>query len=360
MRPTRIVIDEQAICHNLDRVANLAPKSQALVMLKANAYGHGILRVAQALPTDTAFAVACLEEALILREAGFTNRIVLLSGVYSPAELLVALENDCDMVVHHYTQISWIERSPLAGKLKVWLKLDTGMTRLGFEVGECDKVLARLNACSWVDDDIILMSHFAEAEIKDSPQTLLQLEIFLEATKSYSLARSLANSAAIINLPESHLDWVRPGIMIYGASPIEERTAASLELYPAMHVESQITQLKDVAPGTHIGYGGVYTCMTPTRVGLIPIGYGDGYPRHIDETAVVLCGEKLLPIIGRVSMDMLTVDCTGSPEVELGSPVILWGKGLPVETLAKSAGTISYELLCQIQQRGLVREANTY
>lgn len=354
MRPTFIEIDRKALVHNVQQVRLLCPSKHVYAMVKANAYGCGIEAVVPILdPHVDAFGVACLEEATRLRE--YSKRpCILFQGVFTQAELLQVSLLNLDCVIHHQEQLRWLLATPLERVLRVWVKVNTGMNRLGFEIDEVSAVIKALSACPWVDKKIGLMSHMACADEVSNPTNLVQLDTFQSISLSDKLPRSLANSAAIITMPDTHFDVVRPGLMLYGASPIKDKTATELNLKPVMNFISTLTVIHDFPAGRSIGYSGTWKTTRPTRIGVVAVGYGDGYPRHIAVGTPVWLNGKRLPIVGRVSMDMLTIDLTDAPEASLGDRVELWGQHLPVEEIAQCAGTIAYELLTQVSSR--VRE----
>jgi alanine racemase len=347
----RAVIDTAALRHNLTRVREVAPDSRVLAVLKANAYGHGMVAVASALAGADGFAVARLDEAIRLRAAGHTLRIVLLEGVQGAEQLREAAENRLELVVHEPGQIALLEAWRGAHLFRIWLKVDTGMGRLGFRPGELPAALGRLSDCKAITRPIALMTHLAEAELKDSERTRDQLECFERLTAGLPGERSIANSAAMIGWPATRTEWVRPGLMLYGISPFAGATATDIGLRPAMTFESCVIAVRELVAGDRVGYGGAWTARRATRIAVVAAGYGDGYMRNTANGTPVLVNAQPAPIAGRVSMDMLTVDVTELPQVAIGDPVILWGNGLPVETVAAGAGTIPYELVCRVGQR---------
>jgi len=318
--------------------------------VKAEGYGHGLVRVARTLDAD-AFAVACVEEALILREAGIDRPILLLEGVFEAAELPVCARHNLEMAVHHPEQVAMLERARLEWPLRVWLKVDTGMHRLGLEPETVPAIWRRLRDCPAVRPDLGLMSHLARADERSRPDTLNQLQCFETATAGLPGERSLANSAAILGWPQTHFDWVRPGIMLYGASPFVDSLAPDENLRPVMTLSTRLIAIKHLRRGEPVGYGGTWICPEDMDVGVAAIGYGDGYPRHAPSGTPVLLDGREAALIGRVSMDMITLDLRRHPEARVGDPVVLWGEGLPVERIAQLAGTISYTLTCGITAR---------
>ncbi len=351
-RPTSVFIDTSALLHNVHLVKSHAPHQKIMAMVKANAYGCGLSNVIPTLdPVVDALGVASLEEALNVRRWGAQKPCVLMQGIFSADELPEVQEQQCSMVVHCEEQLNWLLARPLKNPIHIWLKVDTGMGRLGFFPNQVSSILIQLQACPWVKKPIGLMTHFSCADEKDSSHSLQQCETFAAIPVRVPVLRSLANSAAILSLPQSHADVVRPGIMLYGASPFVHQTALDVGLKPVMHLTSKITVIHEYPAHTPIGYGGTWQSSMPSRIGIVAIGYGDGYPRHIDEGASVWVKDSRAPIVGRVSMDMLTVDLTHRMDVVVGDEVELWGQFIPVEEVALKAKTIAYELLCQVTAR---------
>lgn len=341
-RPLHALIHTDALINNLLVVRQAAPTAKILAVVKADAYGHGLLRVAHTLKEADGFAVLSIDEALRLREAGFAQTIVLLEGVFDEAELAVASQQQLTLVVHCAEQVAWLQRLWSPVRIDVLLKLNTGMHRLGFDAGAFPGALAALRACAVVGR-ITLMTHFSSADEADG--IAAQHAIFQSLAAGWNLPQSLANSAALLRYPQCHGDWVRPGIMLYGASPFADQSAASLGLLPAMSLVSQIIAVQDVAAGAGVGYGPDYRAERALRIGVVACGYADGYPRSAPSGTAVLVDAQRTCLLGRVSMDMLQVDITDLPQAGVGSPVTLWGQGLAVEEIARAAGTISYELL---------------
>jgi len=355
MRPVRALVSAAALSHNLARVRQLAPHSAVMAVLKADAYGHGLLRSAAALCEADGFGLLDLDEALVLRQAGYRQPICLLEGFFDADELTVIAERQIDTVVHSAWQIDALASSQATRAIDVWLKLDTGMHRLGFHPEEATGAYRRLRQIPQVGR-IACMSHLASADDRADNLTNRQLHRFSSSLATEKLVRSLANSAAIAAWPGTHLDWVRPGIMLYGGSPLADTDAAALDLRAAMTLESQLIATRDLRRGDSVGYGASWTCPEDMRIGVVACGYGDGYPRHAPSGTPVLVDGRNAPLVGRVSMDMITVDLRGHPGARVGSPVELWGSRLPVDTVARQAGTIAYELLCGVT--GRVRRVN--
>lgn len=352
-RPTRIEVDTDALRHNVMRVKAEAPEKQIIAMVKANAYGCGVSAVVPALDAHVdAFGVACLEEARLLRK--FTKRTcILLQGVFQKKELISLAASNFELVVHQAEQLAWILETPLPKPIRVWVKVDTGMHRLGFDIKAAEGVIAALKACPWVDNNLGVMTHLASADERDNPQNKIQIDAFNQLKLPQEITRSISNSAAILSRPEALADVVRPGIMLYGVSPFSEQKGADLDLKPVMQFVSEITAIHTYAPGARVGYSGTWEAKRPSRIGVVAVGYGDGYPRHIRPNTPVFINGQFVPIVGRVSMDMLTVDLTDytSAKIEVGTRVELWGSNLPVERIACAASTIGYELICQISPR---------
>lgn len=350
-RATGAVIDLSALRHNLKRVRELAPHSRVMAVVKANAYGHGIAAVSRALSGTDSFAVAGLEEALAVRGAGLTQPIVLLEGVFGPDELQAAAQYSCELVVHDTHQLQLIEASSLRDGLGVWLKLDSGMNRLGFPLEAAAEVWKRLNAAPAVRKPVRLMTHLASADEAANPKTVAQIEAFQAATAGIQAERSIANSAGILAWPQSHGDWVRPGSMLYGASPFPTRTGEEDGLMAAMTMGTALIAVKVLRKGATVGYGGAFVAPEDMPLGIAAIGYGDGYPRHAPTGTPVLLKGLRVPLIGRVAMDMIALDLRGVPVPRVGDAVTAWGPRLPVEEVARAAGTIPLELLCGVTQR---------
>lgn len=349
-RAVRATINLSALKHNWDAACAHAPRSRVLAVVKADAYGHGAARVAGALSGAQAFGVAGIDEAVALREAGIRAPICLLSGFQESAELPVMARHAIGSVVHEETQIEDLQAARLDRPIAVWLKIDSGMHRLGFAPAQVEAAVARLVAVPAVGE-LRLMSHFANADDTADDYTAAQLKCFLDIAVKYKYACSIANSAGVVAWPDTHLDWVRPGIMLYGASPLLGRAAVDLGLQPVMSLTSRIIAVRTLQAGDPIGYGGDWVCPAATRVAIIACGYGDGYPRHAPSGTPVWIAGRAAPLVGRVSMDLLAVDLAAHPEAQVGTPVELWGAHLPVDTVAHHAGTIAYELLCGVTAR---------
>lgn len=345
------VLNLDAVQHNLSKVRSCAPDSKVMAVIKANGYGHDMLRIAEALQHVDAFAVARVDEGIRLRKAGFKNRIAVLEGFTRIDELEELLHYQLEAVVHSITQLEILEDTIKFGACAVWLKLDTGMNRLGFKAKEFASVYQRINQCAFVKLPIGLMTHFASADDVNDDKTLKQISLFNETVAEYAGERSMANSAGILGWEQSLSDWVRPGIMLYGISPFPDSIGPQLGLRPVMELHSRLIAVKKIEVGDTVGYGGSWMCEKPTTMGIVAIGYGDGYPRYAKVGTPVLVNGRRVPLIGRVSMDMITVDLEAQAHAKPGDPVTLWGEGLPVEEIAQWADTIPYTLVCGVTQR---------
>lgn len=346
----RAVINGSALRANLKAIRKTASGTHVMAVVKANAYGHGLVATALALPEADAFAVARLGEAIALREAGVVQPIVLLEGVFDAAQLAIAARMSFDLVVHHPDQLVLLEQQA-ARDFVVWLKVDTGMNRLGFRVEDARAALGRLRALSPALREIRLLTHLACADDRDPSVTQQQLGRFAPLAREAGLTCSIANSAGLLAFPSARAQWVRPGLALYGASPFPHRTAESLGLTPAMTLETTVIATRRVAQGESVGYGGTWRAPRESRLAILAAGYGDGLPRSLPSGTPVLIAGRRAPLVGRVSMDMIAVDVTDFMEVAVGECAVLWGPGLPVEEIAAHAGTIPYELLCAISQR---------
>jgi alanine racemase len=345
-------IDSNALRHNLNVVRQWAPKARVMAVIKANAYGHGLVAVARALESADALAVARVDEGLTLRAAGIKTPTVLLEGIFDREQLDAAAAAGFQLVVHVPEQIELLRTAAAGTSFKVWLKLDSGMNRLGFKGEAFGAAHAALSALAAVQAPVNLFTHLASADAPDDSTTADQLARFDAATRFLSGERSIANSAGMLSFSEAQADWVRPGLLLYGVSPIEGAIGADYGLKPVMTLQAQVIALKDLAAGERVGYGGRWTASRPTRLAVAAVGYGDGYPRGLGAGAPVLVNGERAGLAGRVSMDMIAIDVTDLRRAPaLGDPVVLWGEGLPVEEIAVWADTIPYELLCGISQR---------
>ena len=349
MRPAQALIDLAALRHNY-QLARECSGGKALAVVKADAYGHGAVPCAQALQAEAdGFAVACIEEALELRAAGITQPILLLEGFFEASELTLIDQHQLWCVVHSLWQLDAIEQARLSRPLQVWLKLDSGMHRVGLFPEQYQAAYRRLQACGKVDK-IVLMSHFARADELSCSRTEEQLAVFNAAREGLQAEVSLRNSPAILGWPQVPSDWVRPGIMLYGATPFEQTQALAAQLKPVMTLQSQIINVRELPVGEPVGYAARFVAERPTRVGVVAMGYADGYPRHAPTGTPVAVDGQLTRIIGRVSMDMLTVDLTDLPHAGLGSRVELWGAQVLASDVATQAQTIPYQIFCNLHR----------
>ena len=349
MRPARAHIDLQALRHNY-QLARETTGAKALAVIKADAYGHGAVRVAQALEAHAdGFAVACIEEALELRQAGIKAPILLLEGFFEADELALIAEHDFWCVVHALWQLEAIEKSPVGKPLHIWLKLDSGMHRVGLHPADYQPAYQRLLASGKVAK-IVLMSHFARADELDSQRSDEQVAVFEAARQGLNAEISLRNSPGTMGWPNIPSDWVRPGIMMYGATPFDQPQAVADRLQPVMTLESKIISVRELPAGEPVGYGGTFLTDRAMRIGVVAMGYADGYPRQAPTGTPVLIDGHRSRLLGRVSMDMLCVDLTDVPHAGLGSRVELWGKNVLASDVAASAGTIPYQIFCNLRR----------
>ncbi len=345
-RPARARIDLNALSRNYKRLRSIHG-GRSLAVLKADAYGHGASNCARRLETVAdGFAVAFLEEAQTLRSAGIHLPILILEGPFATEELRYFYENNLWPVIHHEVQIQMLESAEFPGGIGVWLKIDSGMHRAGFSLSQARAAYQRLSACSSVSH-IVLMTHFAQADEPSKNATRKQVEEFDRATEGLVGDRSLCNSAGILGWPDARRDWARCGIALYGADPMPSR---GNEMEAVMQLESEIFAVREIGQGQAVGYGGGFIADRPMRIGLVAMGYADGYPRAASSGSPVLVDGQMGKIVGRVSMDMLTVDITDFPKCGIGSTVELWGKNLDINDVADRAKTISYELLCNVKR----------
>lgn len=354
-RPIRATLDLSALRGNLAVARQHAGEARLWAVIKANAYGHGLMRAAEALD-DLAdgYALLDLDDAVALREAGYRQPILLLEGFFEADELPLLAEYGLTPVVHALEQIEMLTGAALPARLPVYLKINTGMNRLGLSLESFHAALTALETLPSVAS-VTLMTHFADADLERGIGW--QMARFVESAQGCRHPVSLANSAALLRFPEVRRGWARPGIMLYGSSPFpQDETAAQLGLRPVMTLSSELIAVHDLQKGDRVGYGGVFSAEGPIRIGIVACGYADGYPRHAPTGTPILVEGRRTRTVGRVSMDMIMVDLTGIPAAGIGSPVVLWGEGLPVDDVAAAAGTVSYELLCALAQRAPVSE----
>lgn len=353
MKPATAKISSLALKHNIQTIKQKAPNSKIIAVVKANAYGHGVVFVSSAVEEMVdCFGVARLEEALSLRSNGITKPILLLEGFFCAKDLPIIAVNNIQTVVHNVEQLQALQRAKLPHPIKVWLKIDTGMHRLGVALEQVDWFYQELKQSPNVYDDIGFVSHFSRADELESNYTALQLDRFLQSTKNKSGERTIAASGGILFWENSHLDWIRPGIIMYGISPINT-PASEYNLMPVMTLTSSLIAVKQHKKGQPVGYGGTWISERDTNIGVVAIGYGDGYPRDVPTGTPVYLNGRRVPIVGRVSMDMLTVDLGSDSQDQVGDEVILWGKALPIEEIAQISGMLSYELITKLTPRVL-------
>ncbi|WP_153915462.1 alanine racemase [Shewanella sp. TC10] len=355
MKPfPRAEISQQALQDNLARLRVIAPNSKVMAVVKANGYGHGLLNVAQCVESADGFGLARLEEALQLREGGVSAKLLLLEGCFRQSDLPLLVKHQIDTVVHHESQLEMLEQSHLSAPITVWLKVDSGMHRLGFSIEQFNDVYQRLLACPNVKKPIHLMTHFACADEPENSLTQQQMDSFNQLIAELPGDRTLANSAGTLFWPQSQCDWIRPGIALYGVSPVYGDKGSHHGLVPAMELVSNLIAVRDHKAGQSVGYGAHWTANKDTKLGVVAIGYGDGYPRNAPEGTPVWLNGRRVPIVGRVSMDMLTVDLGADATDSVGDLVQLWGKALAVEEVAEHIGTIAYELVTKLTPRVVV------
>ncbi|MDA9211317.1 alanine racemase [Methylophilaceae bacterium] len=357
MRPLKATINHQALLSNFKYIKKVANQSKVMSVLKANAYGHNLIDVAKTLKKSDGFAVLSIDEAIQLRKNNFDQTILLLEGFFGKEEVNIASELKINVTVHNQRQIDLINQSKPITPINIHLKINTGMNRLGFMPDEISYLLEEFNSNPYIGD-IILMTHFSTADEKKGIKE--QLSVFNFIADNYNYPASVANSAALIRYPESRLDWVRPGIMLYGLSPFENKTPKDLDLIPAMSLTSEIIAVQDIKAGGSVGYGFDFKANKDMKIGVVACGYGDGYPRHAKKGTPVAIDGHLSSLVGRVSMDMLYVDITKIPSADIGSKIELWGEQIFVDSVAQFSGTVGYELICAISasQRVPLRNIN--
>lgn len=348
MELRRATIDLGAIAHNYQHIKKLVPQSNIIAVIKSNAYGHGLIPVAQTLSQADAFGVSVLEEAMALREHGVTQKIILMTGVCRTEELIICAQHNIDIVVHQLDHLAMLSDLDEKYLLNVWLKLDVGMHRLGFNDTEIEAIFDRLTDLKVVAKPIHLMSHLPNADIEKDNITPKQIKLFAHYADQFNVPATLAKSAGVLAWPDAHFQWVRPGIMLYGISPLVGYHGAQHGLIPAMEFSAKIVAIRHFSAGDKISYGGDWQCPEDMKVAIVGAGYSCGYPRHAPSGTPVLIHGKKCPLVGRVCMDMIAVDCRTCPEVEMGDEALLWGKDLPIEMVANKAETIAYELVCHV------------
>lgn len=343
-------IDLAALRHNFKQVKQCAPDAKVIAMVKSNAYGHGLIQVAHTLKDADAFGVARLREALHLREAAVTQDIVLMPGFLHADQLAIISVNNIQAVIHNVDQVEMLEQTELPKPISVWLKVDTGMGRLGFDLDMAVAMNQRLQQCENVEH-VRYLTHFATVDVADHPTNALQFSGLANAVQQLPGEWSAAKSAAVLNVNHSHHQWVRPGIMLYGVAALAHKSTEECDLRPVMTLQAPIISIRTLKKDSPVGYGSTFICPEDMPVAVVGIGYGDGYPRHAAQGTPVLINGQLAPRIGRVCMDMMMVDLRGIDNVNVGDAVTLWGRGLPAEMIAKHAETIAYELFCSVTKR---------
>ncbi len=352
MRLAIAEINLQALAHNLVQVKRFAPGCKVMAVLKANAYGHGLVTIAQHLSDADAFAVARIDEALALRAGGLTKPIVLLEGFFHQEDLPILLANNFQTIIHDENQLTTLENATLDAPIACWLKVNTGMHRLGIAAAQFESFYHRLKATPNARNDIKLMTHFSCADDVKDEKTAQQIALFASLTSGKAEQHCLANSAGIIAWPKGHGEWVRPGLMLYGVSPMLNGLGQQHDLKPVMRLKTRVIAIRDVEANQCVGYGGRWHSDKPTKLAVVAMGYGDGYPRHAKQGTPVVIKSQRYGIVGSVAMDMITVDIgINNNNIKVGDEVIMWGPELPVEEIAQCATTIPYELLCNITPR---------
>ena len=345
------VIDLNSIKNNYKIACSLAPDSKSIAVIKADAYGHGAVKVTKALEgIAPAFAVAVIDEAIELRNAGVKKMILVMEGVDGADDLKYAAKNDLSVVVHNESQLLNLENARLPNPVGVWLKVDTGMHRLGIEPNKVEDAVTRLRACKNCKTSLIVCTHLASSENTKSDMTSKQISLFDYYVNDLNVIESISNSGAILASPDSHRDWNRPGYLIYGYTPFED-DREQYGLKPAMTLQSEIIALRQVSAGESVGYGGKWTATDNSIIATVAVGYADGYPRHAKNGTPTWVNGKIAPVVGAVSMDMITIDVTSIEDIDIGDRVILWGPELSVNQIAKASNTIGYELITGLTRR---------
>ncbi len=347
-RKTQAIINLSALKSNYQNIANLAPHSKTIAVIKANAYGHGAIEVAKSLHSQVpAFAVAFMDEAIVLRTAGITLPILILEGPLDEKDFSLAKQHNFWLMLHNEQQVSWLKHHPDYTE-KLWLKIDTGMNRLGFSPESAKEMLTNLTLEQ--KQGLVICSHFSSADEADNLKTQDQIACLRSFAQKYSCQISLANSAGIINWPQSHDDFNRLGLALYGTNPTPAKNMP-IELAPVMTLQSTIIAIRNLAIGESVGYGESWQAKRDSVIATVAIGYADGYPRNAQAGTPVFINNQLAPLAGRVSMDMITIDITELTGVKLGDVVELWGENLSVELVAEHMNTINYELLTCVSAR---------
>ncbi len=348
-------VNLNAVRHNIQVIRKRAQGARVMSVIKANAYGHGLKRIIPALTEVDGVAVARVDEGVVCRLGGFIRPITVLEGFICKDELLKVQKHDLNVVIHDWHQLELLKQCQIEKPLSVWLKVDTGMNRLGFAPEEFAEVYNFLSHYPGIRQPISLMTHLSSADLLDRPETHQQIATFKKLTDGLPGDKSIANSAGVIAWSEALSDWIRPGIMLYGVSPFAHKTGEELGLRPVMTLHSSLISVKKIQPGQRVGYAGTWECNEPTVLGIVAIGYGDGYSRYAVNGTPVLVNQIPATLVGRVSMDMIGVNLGLHSTARAGDPVTLWGEGLPVENIARYANTIPYTLLCGVTQRVVIK-----
>lgn len=356
-----IQIDLSALRYNFKQIQSLAPNCHIIAMIKANAYGHGAIVCAQALNEVETFGVARAEEVIALRQAGIKKRIILMQGITDKENLLPLIKLDCELVLHHHDQLKWIVRAPVQTdkKIKIWLKINTGLNRLGLPADDVEHIHRQLANCSHIEQPINFLSHIAWTHSAKHPSINQQQQLFLSITAQFPGQKSLARSGLIVAGNTEENDWVRPGILLYGISPFNQYCGSDFNFRQVMSFHSKLISVRQQKKGDTIGYDASGVCQQDMPVGVVAVGYGDGYPGHAPNGTPILIGGKICPLIGRVAMDMLHVDLRAYPQATVGEKVILWGQGLTVETVARHINTSPYILATNVNHRQLAVHYST-
>jgi alanine racemase len=346
------ILSTENLLHNISVIRKLCHPTKIIAMVKANAYGHGIRSVALRLEGHVdMFGVASVDEALILRKVDVKTPIILMQGVFESSELLIASTENFHVVFNNINQIEWLEQAHLPKPLHAWIKINTGMARLGFNLDDAKSVHAKLLKHKNIAKPVRVMSHFACADDKTNPLNAKQINAFSDFVQGIDSEFSLCNSAGIFNFPECSFDYVRPGLALYGVSPIKGKLAQDYGLKPVMSVKTSLISIQNLKRGDSVGYGATYSCPEDMPVGIATFGYGDGYPITAKNGAPIIVNDTLCSLAGRVSMDMLAIDLRACPNAKIGDPVTLWGEGLPVEKLVDHTSNITWDLLTGVQNR---------
>lgn len=348
-RLTQAIIDLDALVNNYQSIDQLTKNSNTIAVIKADAYGHDATKVAKALSEITEyFAVGFIDEALLLRSEGINNKILILEGPFHQRDFAIAAQHNFTLMLHSDYQIDWLSHCDVHYGDNIWLKVDTGMNRLGFDLATVDSIISQLTAEQ--QQSLVLCSHFSSAEQAENTKSLQQFSQLKKLVDSYQCRFSMANSAGILNWPNSHGDFTRLGLALYGISPLIDQNE-TVNLSPVMTLVANIIAIQTVNIGETVGYGDTWQACRETRLATVAIGYADGYPRNTKSGTPVFINNQIAPIVGRVSMDMITVDITDLSDINVGDMVELWGKNIPINTVAKASGRINYELLTQVSKR---------